>query len=78
MANQIKAFFQEIQISILETFVNNPIAEKLFPGMEERLETAKQQHEETINYIQENERKLAENAKASDELYKVRNKLLMK
>lgn len=70
MANQIKAFFQEIQISILETFVNNPIAEKLFPGMEERLATAKQQHEETINYIQENERKLAENAKASDELYK--------
>src|SRR5699024_9373214 len=48
----------------------NPIAEKLFPGMEERLETAKQQHEETINYIQENERKLAENAKLSDEIYK--------
>lgn len=70
MANQLKAFFQEIQISILETFVNNPIAEKLFPGMEERLATAKQQHEETINYIQENERKLAENAKLSDELYK--------
>lgn len=70
MANQLKAFFQEIQIGILETFVDNPIAEKLFPGMEERLATAKTQHEETINYIQENERKLAENAKASDELYK--------
>lgn len=70
MANQLKAFFQEIQIGILETFVDNPIAEKLFPGMEERLATAKTQHEETINYIQENERKLAENAKVSDELYK--------
>lgn len=70
MANQLKAFFQEIQISILETFVDNPIAEKLFPGMEDRLETAKQKHEETINYIQENERRLAENAKLSDELYK--------
>lgn len=70
MANQLKAFFEEIQIGILETFVDNPIAEKLFQGMEERLATAKTQHEETINYIQENERKLAENAKASDELYK--------
>ncbi len=70
MANQLKAFFQEIHISILETFVDNPIAEKLFPGMEERLVAAKTQHEKTINYIQENERKLVENAKASDELYK--------
>ncbi|MGL5642083.1 MAG: phage tail tape measure protein, partial [Paraclostridium sp.] len=70
MANQLKAFFQEIQISILETFVNNPIAEKLFPGMEERLATAKTQHEETINYIQNNEKKLAENAQATDALYK--------
>lgn len=70
MANQLKAFFLEIKIKLLETFVDNPIAEKMFPGMEDRLATAKQQHEETINYIQENERKLAENAKLSDELYK--------
>ena len=70
MANQLKAFFLEIKIKLLETFVDNPIAEKMFPGMEERLATAKTEHEQTINYIQENERKLAENAKLSDELYK--------
>lgn len=70
MANQIKAFFLELKIKLLETFVDNPIAEKMFPGMEERLATARTEHEQTINYIQDNERKLSENAKLSDELYK--------
>src|SRR5699024_4190731 len=28
MANQLKAFFLEIKIKLLETFVDNPIAEK--------------------------------------------------
>lgn len=70
MANKIKAFFLELKIKLLETFVDNPIAEKMFPGMEERLATARTEHEQTINYIQDNERKLSENAKLSDELYK--------
>ena len=70
MSNQLKAFFLELKIKLLETFVDNPIAEKMFPGMEERLEKAKAEHEETIDYIQSNERKLSENAKLTDELYK--------
>ena len=69
MSNQIKAFFQEIGISMMETLVDNPVFEKLFPGMEERLATAKKSHEQTINYIQGKEQQLLDNQKALDDLY---------
>lgn len=70
MANQLKSFFLEIQIGLMETFVNNPILENIFPGMESKLEEVRIKHEETINYIQNKEALLVENQKNLDAIYK--------
>ncbi len=61
-ANQLKAFFQEVGIGILESLATLPFAEKIMPNLDSALEQMKINHEETIKYIQSNEQKMKENS----------------
>ena len=61
-SNQLKAFFQEIGISILESLANLPFAEKIMPNLYSTLSSMRASHEETIKYIQNNEQKMKENS----------------
>lgn len=68
-SNQLKAFFQEVGIGILESLANLPFAEKIMPNLDSTLSSMKTNHEETIKYIQNNERLMKENAKLVDAEY---------
>ena len=61
-ANQLKAFFQEVGISMLESLANLPFAEKIMPNLDSTLSSMKTNHEEIIKYIQNNEQKMKENS----------------
>lgn len=61
-ANQLKAFFQEVGISMLESLATLPFAEKIMPNLDSTLSSMKTKHEETIKYIQNNEQKMKENS----------------
>ena len=61
-SNQLKAFFQEVGIGILESLANLPFAEKIMPNLDSTLSSMKTNHEETIKYIQNNERLMKENS----------------
>lgn len=61
-AKQLKVFFQEIGISILESLASLPFAEKIMPNLDSTLSSMKASHEETIKYIQNNEQKMKENS----------------
>lgn len=61
-SNQLKAFFQEVGIGILESLASLPFAEKIIPNLDSTLSSMRTNHEETIKYIQNNERKMRENS----------------
>ncbi|SCH67751.1 Phage-related minor tail protein [uncultured Clostridium sp.] len=61
-ANQLKAFFQEVGIGILESLANLPFAQKIMPNLDSTLSSMKTNHEETIRYIQNNERLMKDNS----------------
>lgn len=61
-ANQLKAFFQEVGISMLESLATLPFSEKIMPNLDSTLSSMKTNHEETIKYIQNNEKKMKENS----------------
>lgn len=61
-SNQLKAFFQEVGIGILESLASLPFAEKIMPNLDSTLTSMKTNHEETIKYIQSNEQKMKENS----------------
>lgn len=61
-ANQLKAFFQEVGISMLESLASLPFAEKIMPNLDSTLSSMRTNHEETIRYIQNNERLMKENS----------------
>ena len=69
-ANQLKAFFQEIGISILESLAKLPFTEKVMPNLDSTLYSMKTNHEETIKYIQNNEKKMKENSALINAEYK--------
>lgn len=70
MANQLKACILEIGISLLEHLANLPFADKIMPNLDSTLQGMKQAHKETIEYIQNNESQLKENAKKINGEYK--------
>lgn len=61
-SNQLKSFFLEVGISILENLAQLPFAEKIMPNLDSTLSSMKTNHEETIRYIQNNERLMKENS----------------
>lgn len=62
MANQLKSFFLEVGISILENLANIPFADKIIPNLDSTLQQMKESHKSTIDYIQQNEQLMADNA----------------
>jgi len=71
ICNQIKAFTQELGISILENIAKLPFADSLFPNLNETLEGLKTKHSETIDYIQRKEKEWENIGKQSNEQYKL-------
>lgn len=61
-ANQLKAFFLEVGISILENLAKLPLADQIMPNLNSTLEQMKESHKSTIDYIQNTEKTMADNA----------------
>lgn len=61
-SNQLKSFFLEVGISILENLAKLPFAEKMLPNLNSTLESMKTNHSNTIDYIQGKEQEMKNNS----------------